>query len=321
MFEYNWYLDVFSFADAFNMSDDEEGNQVQLKYSSADQEYQQVMLLERYRDLLLQRKEAASAKAKLDITNLSREIKPKIFGWKPKPEPDQADLQSMWTKLSELESLKYPLEKDYANDLFKRMETLMIGDDLKGIDPLKLQKHYHHLLPKPLRVPQGTKLKQPQKPTTKTNSEPKKESTSSKYIRQLLIEKQKHEQQLQEFRVPKFRAQPLPLTTFRLVSNVMERNANRASILRAQTAKKQIQTTKSASANANEARNKSKQKIPLEKPSPTLVQSTRSAKKVAGPHPATTNPAPRKLEKPRRVVNKQGGPKDFDWMPKGVLEI
>ena len=303
------------------MSEDEEGTQIQLKYSSADQEYQQVILLERYRDLLLQRKEAAAAKAKLDITNLSKEIKPKIFGWKPQPEPDQEDLQSVWTKLSELESLKYPLEKDYANDLFKRMETLLIGDDLKGIDPSKLQKHYHHLLPKPLRVPPGTKAKQPQKPSTKTNSEPKKESTSSKYIRQLLIEKQKQEQQLQEFRVPKFRAQPLPLTTFRLESNVLERNANRASILRAQKAKKQIQTTKSASAIDSEARNKSKQTIPLEKPSTTFVQSTRSAKKVERPGQAKANPAPRKLEKPRRVVNKQIGQKDFDWMPKGVLEI
>ena len=192
-----------------------QGNKDPIKANDAEQEYQELVLLLKYRDLLLKRQQNAARFANSKISRLEKSTKPKQFGWKRQESISNPndDLEEIWNKLYKLESMDYGLEDEQnIQELFQSMQEYLIGNELKGIDPQKLEQHYPHLLP----TKKLTKNTEPmvKKPIMVPIKAPKKESTSQKYIKSLLAQKEQEQLDLVNFKVPRFHAKPPPKSTF-----------------------------------------------------------------------------------------------------------
>ncbi len=132
-----------------------------LKNASID-EFTEAILLERYRDALLEQAQELNSGINSEIKKQAREIAPKVYGWNNSDIPGLSkesrddcaddslmDYESKWQQLRELEARRYQLEnKSVSNDFFDDLQTILVGQELQDVSTTIVEQHAPWLIPK-----------------------------------------------------------------------------------------------------------------------------------------------------------------------------
>ena len=189
-----------------------------IEYDTAVGQLREIELLEKYRDLLLERKQRVQKLENRDNSKFGLKQKAVVR----KPDTLQYEDSKQLSRIFELKSMPCnPREAD------SELEDLSVRNHLQGIANV-LQK----------RNPEPVNLSKVPKPNAKTpKPEVTKETRSRKMINELLAQRELEQKLLEDFKVPKFVAKPLPMSTFSSESKALK---NKAFELRVKASKERV---------------------------------------------------------------------------------
>ncbi len=132
-----------------------------LNHASVD-EFTEALLLERYRDALLEQAQELNSGINTEIEKQAREIAPKVYGWnnrdmngvlkqlrKDYVDESPVNYESKWQTLRELEARRYQLEnKSVSNDFFNDLQSILVGQELQDVSTSIVEEHAPWLIPK-----------------------------------------------------------------------------------------------------------------------------------------------------------------------------
>ncbi|KAJ3313000.1 hypothetical protein HDV04_002482 [Boothiomyces sp. JEL0838] len=121
----------------------------------SNEEYQEALLLEKYRDALLAHARELQVELHSDLNARARKIAPKVYGWsedaipgisrkhQAKYEFNQLDYEEMWENLRGVAAHEYNLEDPrVSSEFFAELQELMLGKSIKKIKPSLLNRNY-----------------------------------------------------------------------------------------------------------------------------------------------------------------------------------
>jgi hypothetical protein len=132
-----------------------------LNHASVD-EFTEALLLERYRDALLEQAQELNSNINSEIEKHAREIAPKIYGWNNSElnsyfkgarndcvDESPVNYESKWQILRELEARRYQLEnKSVSDDFFNDLQSILVGQELQDVSTSIIEQHAPWLIPK-----------------------------------------------------------------------------------------------------------------------------------------------------------------------------
>lgn len=121
--------------------------------------YREAILLEKYRDTLLEHAEELRKDISDEIRTKSRQIAPRVFGWKNKSikgvrdiksidsRYEKGDYESIYETLRTLETYNCRLEdKHVSQPFFAEMQATLLREDLEQLDTQMVRENYPWLL-------------------------------------------------------------------------------------------------------------------------------------------------------------------------------
>ncbi|KAJ3000782.1 putative tubulin polyglutamylase ttll9 [Globomyces sp. JEL0801] len=193
------------------------------------QPYSEALLLEQYRDALLEQKLELTKNVQQDLQRQTRQLAPRTYGWTgcsemfgfdskmQKPMTDLNDMQRLWKQLRNLEAHTYQLEdSNVCNEFFEELKDLMVEEDLKPLDPEVIKTHYPWLAHQP-KAKKANLFnhyllnKQKKKPVIRIPRVDENKKTISK--QRLEKDLQEKEKEIRECLNTKFHATPIPASS------------------------------------------------------------------------------------------------------------
>jgi hypothetical protein len=136
--------------------DTEELLQTALCTGSIEQ-YNEALLLERYRDALVEHARTLQEDISVEVSQKVKELTPKTYGWKgfsirkPMEDPDcfEADYRTQWETIRHLEAQQHPLEDEHiSQEFFNDLKDALIGRDISSLSKNLIRTHAPWLLGK-----------------------------------------------------------------------------------------------------------------------------------------------------------------------------
>ena len=122
--------------------------------SGSQKAYREALLLEKYRDALLEQANELRSDIQSDISQKAKNIAPRIFGWNNteisglnsklarRAKDINGDYENIWETLIGLESHEYRLEDpDVAAGFFSELQNNFLRQDLKNVDSRFISKY------------------------------------------------------------------------------------------------------------------------------------------------------------------------------------
>jgi polyhydroxyalkanoate synthesis regulator phasin len=201
-------------------------------YSGSIQQYNEALLLERYRDALLEHARTLHQDISEDIQQKVKELAPKTYGWKGSSVMDQytdgfeTNYQESWETIRKLEAQQYPLEDEHiSQEFFNDLQDALIGRDISSLNQNLMKTYTPWLLGKKdthlISHRAASKKIRKKIPVKRLPCQPKKKSIAQQKFEKYLQEK---ESALQSELNTKFKATPIPASS--LVPKFKELIAN-----------------------------------------------------------------------------------------------
>ncbi|KAJ3320949.1 hypothetical protein HDV06_004738 [Boothiomyces sp. JEL0866] len=232
--------------------------------NGSNEEYQEALLLEKYRDALLAQARELQGELHSDLNARARRIAPRVYGWSDKAIPglskkykmnggdNNLDYEELWNNLRSVAAHEYTLEDpSIANEFFDELKELMLGKNLKRIKPATVLQNYPWLENKKLFQSELstsvvklviTKMIKKQNKKTVKPRDPNKASIAKQRFEEYMRQK---ELELEKIMNDKFHANPIPASSILpKYKSLIENSGTRSMTIRNQAIQKNIQRLK-----------------------------------------------------------------------------
>ncbi|KAJ3275926.1 hypothetical protein HDV01_006793 [Terramyces sp. JEL0728] len=192
--------------------------------TGSKEEYQEALLLEKYRDALLAQARELQGDFQVDLDVRWRKIAPKVYGWSDKAIPgissnyrtineyQEMDYEEIWGNLRSLAAHEYNLEDpEVATEFFDDLKDMMLGSNIKKVKPEIIHKNYPWLEKRKLFQSEICCKSIIKKPNTKVK--PRDPNKISIAKQRFADDVKKKEMELQTIMNEKFHANPIPASS------------------------------------------------------------------------------------------------------------